>query len=160
MSKKAVTFENAKICIPTSSGGHLTHMLNLKPFWESHERFWVTFNKTDAVSRLEGEKKYWCYFPTNGNFFNLFRNFFLAWRMLKKEKPDIIISSGAAIAIPFFWLGKRFFNCICIYVEVYDRIDKPTKTGKFCKKLADKFFVQWESMLDVYPGSEYIGEMF
>ena len=29
-----LSFENAKICIPTSSGGHLTHMMLLKPIWE------------------------------------------------------------------------------------------------------------------------------
>lgn len=31
-SKKQIFFETAKICIPTSSGGHLTHMMLLKPY--------------------------------------------------------------------------------------------------------------------------------
>lgn len=108
--KKHVSFEETKICIPTSSGGHLTHMMLLKPFWENHDRFWVTFNKIDAQSQLKDEKKYWCHYPTNGNYWNLFRNFFLAWKILRKERPDIIISSGAAISIPFFWLGKKYLN--------------------------------------------------
>lgn len=159
-NKKNVTFENAKICIPTSSGGHLTHMMLLKPFWETHDRFWVTFNKIDAQSQLKDERKYWCYYPTNGNYWNLFRNFFLAWKILRKEKPDIIISSGAAISIPFFWLGKKIFKCKCVYVEVFDRIDKDTKSGRFCYKYADEFFVQWEEMLKVYPKAKYIGKIF
>lgn len=54
--KKRVSFEETKICIPTSSGGHLTHMMLLKPFWENHDRFWVTFNKIDAQSQLKDEK--------------------------------------------------------------------------------------------------------
>lgn len=160
MNKKKISFENAKICIPTSSGGHLTHMILLKEFWESHDRFWVTFNKVDAQSILKDEKKYWCYYPTNRNIWNLIRNTFLAIKILRKERPDIIISSGAAIAMPFFMLGKLFFHCKCIYVEVFDRIDKPTIAGKFCYKFADEFFVQWEEQLKVYPQAKFIGSIF
>lgn len=158
--KKSVDFEHAKICIPTSSGGHLTHMMLLKDLWQSHDRFWVTFNKVDAQSQLRDERKYWCYYPTNGNYWNLLRNFFLAWKILRKERPDIIISSGAAISIPFFFLGKKFFHCKCVYIEVFDRIDKDTKSGKFCYKYADKFIVQWEEQLNVYPNAINLGSIF
>lgn len=159
-SEKKISFDQAKICIPVSSGGHLSHMMLLKDCWENNDRFWVTFDKIDAQSALKDERKYWCFYPTNGNFFNLIRNTFLAWKILRKEKPDVIISTGAAIAIPFFWLGKKFFKCKCVYVEVFDRIDKPTKTGKFCYKYADEFFVQWEEQLKVYPKATYIGSIF
>ena len=149
-----------KICIPTSSGGHLTHMMLIKPFWQKNDRFWVTFNKEDSNTILEQERKYYCHYPTNGNYINLIKNFVLAWRILKKEKPDIIISSGAAIAIPFFYLGKRFFGCKCYYIEVFDRINSNTKTGQFCYKYADKFFVQWEEMKKVYPKAIVLGSIF
>ena len=49
-----------KICLVGSSGGHLTHLYMLKPFWEKHERFWVTFDKEDARSILKDEKVYYC----------------------------------------------------------------------------------------------------
>lgn len=158
--KQSADFEHAKICIPTSSGGHLTHMMLLKDLWQSHDRFWVTFNKIDAQSQLKDERRYWCYYPTNGNYWNLLRNFFLAWKILRKERPDIIISSGAAISIPFFWLGKKFFHCKCVYIEVFDRIDKDTKSGRFCYKYADKFIVQWEEQLKVYPKAINLGSIF
>ena len=54
-----------KVCLVGSSGGHLTHLYMLKPFWKDKNRFWVTFDKEDARSLLEGEKVYPCYFPTN-----------------------------------------------------------------------------------------------
>ena len=61
-----------KICLVGSSGGHLTHLYMLKPFWKNKERFWVTFNKEDARSILEEERMYPCYYPTNRKegFFN------------------------------------------------------------------------------------------
>ena len=97
-----------KICLVGSSGGHLAHLNMLKPFWSREDRFWVTFDKEDARSILKDEKMYPCYFPTNRNLKNLIKNTFLAIRILRKERPDVIISSGAAVAVPFFYLGKLF----------------------------------------------------
>ena len=89
--------ENLKICLVGSSGGHLTHLYMLKPFWKDKNRFWVTFDKEDARSLLEGEKMYPCYYPTNRSLKALIKNTTIAWKVLRKEKPDLIISSGAAV---------------------------------------------------------------
>lgn len=148
-----------KICFITSSGGHLTHLIQLKRWWEDKERFWVTFDKEDARSILKEEKKYWCYFPTNRNIKNLVKNTFLAMKILKKERPDVIISTGAAPAIPFFYLGKLFGSKV-IYIEVYDRIDKPTITGKLVYPISDLFIIQWEEQKKFYPKGEMLGGLF
>lgn len=63
--KRKANKNNMKICLVGSSGGHLTHLYMLKPFWKDKDRFWVTFDKEDARSILEGEKMYPCYYPTN-----------------------------------------------------------------------------------------------
>ena len=83
----------------------------------------------------------------------------LAWRVLRKEKPDLIISSGAAVAVPFFYLGK-IFGAKTIYIEVFDRIDKPTVTGKLVYPVTDKFVVQWEEMKQVYKKAVNLGSIF
>ena len=92
-----------KICLVGSSGGHLTHLYMLKRFWKDQDRFWVTFDKEDAKSLLKDEKMYSCYYPTNRSVKGLVMNTRLAWNILRKEKPDLIISSGAAVAVPFFY---------------------------------------------------------
>ncbi|HEL1563405.1 TPA: UDP-N-acetylglucosamine--LPS N-acetylglucosamine transferase [Streptococcus suis] len=148
-----------KICLVGSSGGHLAHLNMLRPLWSEEERFWVTFDKEDARSILKKEKLYPCYFPTNRNIKNLIRNTFLAIKILKKEKPDIIISSGAAVAVPFFYIGK-LFGAKTVYIEVFDRIDKPTVTGKLVYPITDKFIVQWEEMKKVYPKAINLGSIF
>lgn len=148
-----------KICLVGSSGGHLTHLYMLKHFWNSKDRFWVTFDKEDANSLLENEKVYHCYFPTNRNIKNLIKNTFLAIKVLKKEKPDLIISSGAAVAVPFFYIGK-LFGSKTVYIEVFDRIDKSTLTGKLVYPVSDKFIVQWEEMKKIYKKAENLGSIF
>lgn len=148
-----------KVCLVGSSGGHLTHLYMLKPFWQEQERFWVTFDKQDARSLLEGETFYPCYYPTNRNLKNLIKNTFLALKILRREKPDLIVSSGAAVAVPFFYLGK-LFGAKTVYIEVFDRIDKSTLTGKLVYPVTDKFIVQWEEMQQVYPKAVNLGSIF
>ena len=118
-----------KLGLVGSSGGHLTHLYLLKEFWEQEERFWVTFKKEDAVSLLKEERVFWCYFPTNRNIINFFKNAVLAIQILKKEKPDFLVSTGAGAAVPFFYIG-RLMGIKLVFIEVYDRIDKPTLTGR------------------------------
>ena len=151
--------ENLKVCLVGSSGGHLTHLYMLKPFWENKDRFWVTFDKQDAKSILKDERMYPCYYPTNRNIKNLIRNIGVAWKVLRKEKPDVIISSGAAVEVPFFYLGKLFGKKL-IYIEVFDRIDKPTMTGKMVYPIVDKFIVQWEEQKEVYKKAINLGSIF
>lgn len=148
-----------KVCLVGSSGGHLMHLQMLKPFWEEEDRFWVTFDKADARSLLKDEKMYKCHYPTNRSLKALVINTILAYRVLKKEKPDLIISSGAAVAVPFFYLGK-LFKAKLVYIEIFDRISKPTMTGKMVYPITDRFIVEWEEMLKVYPKAINLGSIF
>ncbi|NLM05237.1 MAG: hypothetical protein GX214_09485 [Clostridiales bacterium] len=154
-----LAYKNIKICFPTSSGGHLTHLLQIKDVWENKERFWVTFKKIDAESALRKEKVYWCYYPTNRNVKNLLKNTFLAIKIIFKERPDLIISTGAAPAIPFFYIGK-IFGAKLIYIEVYDRIDLPTLSGKIIYPICDEFIIQWEEQRKYYKDSKLLGGLF
>ena len=151
--------KNIKVCLVGSSGGHLTHLYMLKPFWEEKDRFWVTFDKEDATSLLKDEKMYPCYYPSNRSIKALIINTVRAVKILRKEKPDLIISSGAAVAVPFFYIGK-LLGAKLIYVEVFDRINSSTLTGKLVYPVADRFIVEWEEMKKVYPKAINLGSIF
>ena len=137
----------------------MAHLYMLKKFWHDKERFWVTFDKEDARSLLKDEKMYSCYYPTNRNIKNLIRNTILAVKVLRKERPELIISSGAAVSVPFFYLGK-LFGAKLIYIEVFDRIDKPTLSGRLVYPITDKFIVQWEEQKQVYKKAINLGSIF
>ena len=148
-----------KICFVGSSGGHLTHLYMLKHFWHDKERFWVTFDKEDARSLLQGEKMYPAYYPSNRSIKALIINTYRAIKILRKERPDLIVTSGAAPAIPFFWIGK-LMKAKTVYIEVFDRIDKSTISGRLCYPMSDKIIVQWEEMKMVYPKAVNLGSIF
>jgi UDP-N-acetylglucosamine:LPS N-acetylglucosamine transferase len=128
----------------------------LRPFWGERDRFWVTFDTPDAKSLLEGERRYWAHHPTNRHVPNLIRNSFQAIRILLRERPSLIVSSGAAPAIPYFWLA-RVFGARAVFIEVLDRLDSPTITGRVVSPIAHAILVQWAEQQRFYPRATLVG---
>jgi len=147
-----------RILLVSSSGGHLLQLHRLDGWWRKHERLWVTFDTADAVSMLEGEDAVWAFRPTTRNLRNFVRNTLLAWRVLRRFRPTIVVSTGAGVAVPFFVIA-RFRRIKTVYVEVYDRIDLPTLTGRLCYPFSDLFLLQWEEQQRFYPKGRLIGRL-
>lgn len=131
-----------KIAIITSKGGHLFQIIQLKSLFKKYKRFWVTEKSPDTDFFLKKEKFYYAHFPDSRNLINFFRNLFLAWKIIKKEKPKILISSGAGVAVPFLIVGKIFFQTKNIFIEPYDFIQYPSLTGKILYNFSDFFIIQ------------------
>lgn len=155
---EAGTQTKGKALLVCSTGGHLTQMLRLQPWWERHERTWVTFDKADARSHLAGERTIWAHHPTTRNVPNFLRNLWLARKVLRDERPDVVVSDGAGVAVPYFWLARRR-GIHTVYVEVFDRVDSPTLTGRLCRPVTDLFCVQWPEQQRHYKGSIVIGPL-
>lgn len=139
-----------------SAGGHLAHLLALNKLWKTQDRTWATFKLPEVKAALEDEKVDWVYFPTTRNIPNAIRNAKLAWTVLKREKPDVIVSSGAAVAVPFFAIAK-VLGIKTVFIECYDRITMPTMSGRICYPMSDLFVVQWEAQQKAFPESVNIG---
>jgi beta-1,4-N-acetylglucosaminyltransferase len=145
-----------RVLIVCSSGGHLTQALALKSWWGAHERSWVTLPTEDARSRLVGETVVEAHYPTVRNLPNLARNFRLARRVLRDVRPDLIFSTGAAVALPFF-LQARSVGARTVFLEPVDRITAPSLSGRLVYPFTDRFLVQWDSMHEIYPDATNIG---
>ncbi|CAN5269698.1 UDP-N-acetylglucosamine--LPS N-acetylglucosamine transferase [soil metagenome] len=145
-----------KILLVCSSGGHLAQLHRLKPWWSKHGRRWVTFEMEDSVSLLRGEHLTWAYHPTTRNIPNMLRNLRLSWKVLREYRPDVVVSSGAGVAFPFFLMAS-VMGIKTVYVEVYDRIDSRTLTGRLCYPFSDLFVLQWEEQKKLYPRGRVVG---
>ncbi|GGH63078.1 PssD/Cps14F family polysaccharide biosynthesis glycosyltransferase [Rothia aerolata] len=139
-----------------SAGGHLAHLLALGKLWKNQERTWATFKLPEVQAALADEDVDWVYFPTTRNIPNAIRNFKLAIKVLRREKPDVIISSGAGVAVPFFAVAKAL-GIKTVFIECYDRITMPTMSGRLCYPMTDLFVVQWEEQQKAFPESVNIG---
>lgn len=147
-----------KILFATSPGGHLAHLLALRPWWEQHERHWVTARQDDTELTLAGEDVTWCHWPTTRNLPNAARNLVLARRTLKELRPDVVVSDGAGVAVPFF-LAARTAKIRTAYVECFDRIENPSLSAKICYPLSDVFCVQWEQQRRRFPDAVNVGAL-
>lgn len=126
------------VCSP---GGHLQDMIALEPAYRSLSTIWVTTPGADVDDQLGDQRRWLAHGPTNRNVPNLLRNFRVAWRVLGEEDPDVIVSTGAALAIPFFVLGKLQRRRV-VYVECLARVQSLSLTGRLLYPFADQFFVQ------------------
>lgn len=141
-----------------SSGGHLTQLWALEPWWQGWRRTWVCFDTPDATSLLENEHVEWAHHPTTRNIPNLIRNAILAFRLLRTVRPDLVVSTGAGVAFPFFVLA-RVFRIPTAYIEVYDRFDSATLTGRLCRPFSTLMCVQWDEQKSLYRNATVIGEL-
>ena len=130
----------------------------LRPLWNEYDRFWVTFRTEDAVSLLAGERVYWCYHPTNRNAKNLVRNSFLAAKVIMAERPSHLISTGAAVAVPFFYVG-RMAGATLAFIETFDRIETPTLTGRIIAPITHHMCMQSLDQMSLYRRAEYVGPL-
>ena len=126
------------VLLVCSSGGHLAQLTALDPWSREHHRRWVCFDTPDAVSVLRGEDVVW------------------AWRELRGRRPDVVISTGAGVAVPFFLVAK-LLRVPTVYLEVYDRMDSPTLTGRLCRPFTDAMLVQWEEQRELYRDADVVG---
>lgn len=150
-----------KVCFIASSGGHWEELMCLKEIAEKYNAFYVTEEGGQANdSNLKNiytlpqinrhERKFVIHFV------KLFGN---AIRILAREKPNFIITTGALIAFPFCMIGK-LRRVKIIYIESFARVNNRSLTGKLVYPLADLFLVQWESLLQLYPKAKFVGGIF
>ena len=145
-----------RILIACSSGGHLAQALALKPWWGDHDRLWVTGPTADARMKLAGERAIACHWPTVRHIPNLVRNTRLARRVLRDYRPDIVFSTGAAVAVPFI-VQAHSVGARSIFLETVDRIDKPSLTGRLVYPFVDDYLTQWEQLGERLPRSKLVG---
>lgn len=150
-----------KVCFAASSGGHYEQLMMLKPLMEKYDSFVLT-EKTLYNAASQGQKTYYLQQVNRKEKTFLPRmlvNVFLSLGIFLKERPNIVICTGVLATIPMCLLVKLFGGKL-IYLESFAKVTSPTETGKLMYKYADQFYVQWETMKEVYPNAIYLGGIY
>jgi beta-1,4-N-acetylglucosaminyltransferase len=145
-----------KLLLVASSGGHLQQLLWMRPWWEAHERLFVTFDAPEVPALLAGERWIAAAAPTNRHLPNLARNLVLARRVVAAERPDVVLSTGAGVGVPFLWAG-RCAGAVTVFVETYDRVRAPSLSGRLVGPVVDLFVVQREAQRSFHPRAVCLG---
>lgn len=150
-----------KICFMASTGGHFEQIMMLKPLMDKYDSFIVT--EETKYSVIGNNKKVYYLKQVNRHektfIIKMLVNTYRSIKVFIKEKPDIVISTGALATIPTCLISKLFRKKL-IFIESFAKVTSPTLTGKLIYKFADQFYVQWKEMLDIYPNAIYKGGIY
>ena len=145
-----------KVCIVSSCGGHLTEVRRLKPAYEHYEHFYVLNDRALLPGDMDGRT---CFIAHSERDWKFLLNLWEAWRILRRERPDVILSTGAGPAVPFALVGRLFFHTKVIFVETIARIESPSLTGRIMYFLAHRLFYQWPTLGRAFPRGVYGGPL-
>ncbi len=148
---------NGKICLVCSSGGHLFSMYLLQDAWSNYERIWITHKSTDTDYFLSNEKVYHAYYPTDRNLGNFFRNLYLAFKVLRKERPALILSTGAGVSVPFIYAGW-ILGIKTVFVETMTRVQDLSLSGKLIYPVVEFIYVQYPELAARYRKAQCKGQ--
>ena len=138
--------KKTKICAIANAGGHFTQLMPLLPELKKYDTFFVTTESTHLKKTLKNQRYYWIANPK----FNLLSSLWTTLKLLIKERPRIIVTSGAGCTVAMSILSKIFLNSKIIFIECFSRSLEPSLTGKILYHFSDLFFVQWETLLEHY----------
>ena len=150
-----------KICFAASSGGHLEQLMMLKPLMNKYDSFIVT-EKTTYAAVPDNIKLYYLEQVNRKEktfAFRMIKNLFMSLKIFIAEKPDMVICTGVLAMIPLCLIVKLSGKKL-IYIESFAKVTSGTLTGKLLYKFADRFYVQWEQMLQIYPKAIFLGSIY
>ncbi len=142
-----------KVALVCSHGGHFTEMREIEEAFKDHEVFFVSYR---AVSTKDLPKALLIDNIGNNPLRMVVGALGIFFRFVM-DRPDIVFSTGAEIAIPACYIGKLLGARIG-HMECSAQVVTPSFTGRLVYPVADLFLVQWERLLQEYGSkARYVG---
>lgn len=154
-----------KVLFISSTGGHFSELLQLKPLFEKYNSYIITEkDKTnESYKDVYGDKMFFLPYGTRSKIFSyIFKYFYLCIKTIYlyfKIRPKYIVTTGTHTAVPMCYLGKLFGSKI-IFVETFANSKSKTLSGRMIYPIANLFIVQWREMLKMYPKAVYGGSIY
>ena len=154
------TGKTMRVCFAASSGGHFEQLMMLRPLMEKYQGFVGTEEtgyavetgfKTYELSQVNRRER--LFLP------RMLRNAVASLGIFIKERPDAVVTTGVLAMVPLCLICKLFGRRL-VYIESFAKVTSPTETGRLMYRFADRFYVQWESMLSVYPNAVFVGGVY
>ncbi len=154
-----------KVIFISSTGGHLTELLQLAPLFDDVKATLIT-EKTKSNKNLYQNLTVPVYYLVYGTkkhllsyVFKFLYNVIKSFYLFIKIRPDVIVTTGTHTAVPLCYIA-HFFKKKVIWIETFANSKSATQAGKMVYAIADTFIVQWDSMLEVYPKAKVGGWIF
>jgi UDP-N-acetylglucosamine transferase subunit ALG13 len=156
-----------RICLAGSGGGHVRQLLDLQPLWSQHDYFFVTEDTALGQTLRNTHRTYlvphfaWGQARLGTPFRMLAaaaRSFAQSASIMFKERPDIIISTGAG-AVFFAVIWAKLLGARVVIIESFARFEGPSLFGRLAAPLADDLVVQSPKLKAAYPRAHVFDPM-
>ena len=153
-----------KICFLSSGGGHFAQIRKLQLHLRDHEQVLITTAKDKCLRDGDcGERRYFTRECGQGQWKRNPGLLLVAMvqiaRVLLHERPCLLISTGAGVALPAF-LAAKLLGIKTIYIEAYARTRTLSLTGRLSYWLVDLFMVQHRLLQQTYSRTVYCGPLY
>ncbi|MEO5899291.1 MAG: UDP-N-acetylglucosamine--LPS N-acetylglucosamine transferase [Ilumatobacteraceae bacterium] len=148
-----------RICLVSSSGGVLQDMAALRPWWERHQRTWVSVPAPDTTVVLAGERVVWRPERSAGSLLRLPHSLVDAYRVLRRERPDVVVSAGTGVAVGFFVVAK-LLRVPTVWLETLNMVATPGLASRACMRAANVVLVQRPELLATRRRSVLVGQLY
>jgi UDP-N-acetylglucosamine:LPS N-acetylglucosamine transferase len=133
-----------KILAVASAGGHWIQLLRLKPAFEDCEVVFLSTNPGNRVE-VEGFEFHHIINATRKSFWNFFKMFFQLLAIIRKVRPNIIITTGSAPGLLTLAVGK-LFGTKNVWIDSIANVEELSTSGKNAGRFADLYLTQWENL--------------
>ena len=150
-----------KVLFAASSGGHFEQLMMLKPLMEKYDSMILTEKTQYEIGKSGINTRYVSQINRKEPLFvfKFIGNFIKSLKIYRKEKPDVMITTGVLAIIPMALIMKMHKKKL-VYIESFAKVTSQTLSGKLLYKYADQFYVQWEQMLKLYPNAIFKGGIY
>jgi len=145
-----------KICLAASAGGHMSQLLKLANSWKGYEVFWITTTTVVEDKLREFGKVYTVGESNRQHLIKVIRSLIRCALIVFKERPDVVISTGASVGCMACFLGK-LFGAKVVWIDSITNVEQISLSGKIIRYIADLFLVQWSELTERYRNIEYVG---
>ena len=142
------------VCIVSSCGGHLTEVRRLRAAYAHRPHFYVLNDRIELPDDMRNKTVFIRHAERD---VGVLINVFEAWRILRAERPTLILSTGAGPVVPFCLVGK-LLRIPTVFIETFTRVSAPSMTGKIMYRLTGYFFYQWKSLEKFFPRATHGGK--
>jgi UDP-N-acetylglucosamine:LPS N-acetylglucosamine transferase len=144
-----------RVLAVSSGGGHWVELLRLRPAFEGADAAYVTVSREyqrdvgDARFHVVNDATRWSKFAALCQAFRILL-------ILLRERPDVIITTGAAPGYFALRMGK-WLGARTIWLDSIANVEELSMSGQMSARFADLWLTQWPHLAGKDRRPEYAG---
>lgn len=151
-----------RVCLAGSGGGHVRQLLDLEPAWAVTDHFFLSEDTALSRSIAERHRTHFVAHLALGQarlgaplrmIAAAVRNFFETGKIILRERPHLLISTGAG-AVFFSVVWARLTGAKVVIVESFARFHRPSLFARLSAPLAHYKVVQSTALAKHWPDAK------